>query len=293
MVYQKKFVVVVKHNGKILRGQDDNTVYLPFNSEYSVVLKNLNSRDAVASISIDGQSIGNDLIIKAGDTVEVERFIQDLDCGHRFRFIQKTREISDHRGDRLDDGLIRVEYRFQVKKPAPVINIIPFSLEWPHAKEIHHHYHYFKTYGYPRFYWPEPGAGGAIWGNVSGTLTGGPATYGMNMVSGEPVTANFCADAGPLGEASVKNMRSLGEPVPQEGITVKGSESNQQFSYGHIGQLEEYSEVIILRLRGITHDGRTPISHAITVKTKLECSTCGRKSTSSSTFCSHCGTALF
>ncbi len=44
MMYKQNFVVVVKCNGKILREQDSDVVYLPFGAEYSILLKNKDSR---------------------------------------------------------------------------------------------------------------------------------------------------------------------------------------------------------------------------------------------------------
>jgi len=58
MVYSKKFVAVIKCNGKILRETSkDNDVILPFGAEYSILLKNLDHRRAVAEVSIDGVDV--------------------------------------------------------------------------------------------------------------------------------------------------------------------------------------------------------------------------------------------
>ncbi len=88
----------------------------------------------------------------------------------------------------------------------------------------------------------------------------------------------------------MSQVESLSVPAPDEGITVEGSDTHQDFHYASIGALEQ-SEVIILRLRGIQDDG-VQVSKPVTVKTKLECPTCGKKSTSSSKFCDQCGTNL-
>ena len=46
MVYKSNFVAVVKTNGTILRekGESNDEVYLPFGNEYSLLLKNKNSK---------------------------------------------------------------------------------------------------------------------------------------------------------------------------------------------------------------------------------------------------------
>ncbi len=115
MVYQNKFVAVVKCDGKILR-ELDNTVILPFKSDYSILLKNLNSNSALVKVSIDGNDVlsNKSLIIKANSEYELTGFIEKDNCiKNRFRFIQKTENIVNHRGDNISDGLIRIEYTFE------------------------------------------------------------------------------------------------------------------------------------------------------------------------------------
>lgn len=266
MVYHNKFVAVIKCNGKVLREREDNTVLLPFGSEYSILLKNLNSRAASVGITIDGVDVlnGRELIVQATSDLELERFLHDDMChGNRFKFIHKTKEIADHRGDRVDDGLIRIEYRFAAA-PALEVN--------------HHHHHHYNNWNRPTWWWGYkspylPFVGGAVYGSTTSSNARG--------MSGT-VSCNYAAD--------VSNFCDTG-PAPDEGITVKGSESNQQFQQGYIGQLESSSEVIILRLRGVT-GSRNKVTAPVTVNTKLTCPTCGRTSASAAKFCANCGTAL-
>ena len=51
MMYDKKFVVALKVNGKILRERDD-TVSLPFGCEYSILVKNLHSVRSQISLEL-------------------------------------------------------------------------------------------------------------------------------------------------------------------------------------------------------------------------------------------------
>jgi hypothetical protein len=264
MVYHNKFVAVIKCNGKVLREREDNTVLLPFGSEYSILLKNLNSRAASVSISIDGVDVlnGRELIVQATSDLELERFLQDDMChGNRFKFINKTQEIVNHRGDRVDDGIIRIEYRFEAAPPLQI--------------NYHHHHHHHNQWIRPSWWWNYDSPcfiGGAVYGTTLSSSRGMTGT----------VSCNYAAD--------VTNCCDVG-PAPDEGITVKGSESNQQFQQGYIGQLETSSEVIILRLRGVT-GSRNKVTAPVTVNTKLTCPTCGRTSASAAKFCANCGTAL-
>ena len=75
MMYAHKFAVAIKNNGKVLRERGDS-VALPFGSEYSIFLKNMNSVRALVRIEIDGTDVtgGHQLIVPANGTLDLERF---------------------------------------------------------------------------------------------------------------------------------------------------------------------------------------------------------------------------
>jgi hypothetical protein len=56
VVYTNNFIAVVKHKGRIMR-DTNGVVRLPFGSEYSVLLKNKDSKTAVVRIEIDGEDV--------------------------------------------------------------------------------------------------------------------------------------------------------------------------------------------------------------------------------------------
>jgi len=114
-MYQEKFIAVVKCNNKILREQNKCEVHLPFGSEYSLLFKNLDSRRVNVNVSIDGTDIlfGRSLVIDANSEMELERFLDNISHGNKLKFIEKTEQISNHRGDKIDDGIIRIEYAFE------------------------------------------------------------------------------------------------------------------------------------------------------------------------------------
>ena len=122
-MYSNKFVAVLKVDGKVLREKGDN-VFIPFGSEYVISLKNLNDRRAVVKIAIDGNDVlnGTGLLLEKygsnGDSIDFEGFMDDSKSGvrNKFKFIEKTKEISDYRGDNIEDGLIRIEVSFKEKE---------------------------------------------------------------------------------------------------------------------------------------------------------------------------------
>jgi len=287
MTYKDQFVAEVKCRGKILRVKDD-AVHLPFGSEYSLYLKNLNSRRASVTISIDGQDVldNQSLILEPNSSTELEGFLRGTTAKNRFKFINKTKEIQEHRGDKVDDGIIRVEFAYE--KAQPIRKVI---LEDHHHIDHHHHHHHFDHYHWNYGNW-FTGDSTVKYGSVGGSS--GDQVRGMaessftmnNSKGGEPVQSAFYSNV----SMDSLGVESLGQPLDDEGITVKGSECNQSFRYASIGELEQ-AEVIIIRLKGITGTS-TPIQQPITVQTKLTCSTCGKVSTSAAKFCANCGTFL-
>ena len=114
-MYNNKAAVAIKVNGKVLREFKD-TVYIPFGSEYSILLKNLNTVRALINVYIDGDNVvPGGLVLNAGQEVDLERAIRNgnMSEGNRFKFIERTSNIEDHRGIKLEDGLIRIEFQFE------------------------------------------------------------------------------------------------------------------------------------------------------------------------------------
>ena len=276
MMYKERFIAVIKYKGKVLRERND-VVSLPFGSEYSLQLKNLESRKAVVEVSVDGEDVlnGHSLIVQPNSTMELKGFMDGMSAKNRFKFIKKTKEIVNHRGDHLDDGIVRVAFRFEKKKVSKIVEET-------------------KVYTYPRVYWDYR----CPWcGNWPCTC---PKWYSSSPIhcffndsdSSGGLSSSNNAD---ITTCSVNNFSytagDLGAPLDDEGITVKGSKIKQDFVYGSTRELEEDSSVIILRLRGTTQKG-TVVKKPVTVRTKLICPTCGRKSKSTKRFCGNCGTCL-
>ena len=117
-MYNKNFVAVIKSNGKILREDANGIVRLPFGSNYSILLKNLNTVDVVVDVEVDGENVlqGTNLVISPNSDFELLGKLRDLNKSNKFKFIHKTKQISKYRGDRVDDGIVKITYSF-VKPP--------------------------------------------------------------------------------------------------------------------------------------------------------------------------------
>jgi len=260
----------IKVNGKVLREFKD-TVYIPFGSQYSILVKNLNTVRAVVHIELDGEEVvAGGLVVGAGQEVDLERWVKadNLKKGNKFKFIERTANIEQHRGVGLEDGIVRITYQFeQVMNPVIGIHrgnmpgVITTTNPW-------------DTHGILR----------------SSTSGGQSASYSSSMIS----TAAFnnvavsatSATGLPGVTASMKHEQSN-----DAGITVPGSKSDQKFQTASWFPTESETHSMVFKLLGATEDNQ-PVYKAVTVKAKPKCVTCGKQNKATAKFCAECGTAL-
>ncbi len=285
-MYNQKLVASIKVKGKILREFKD-TVYIPFASEYSILLKNLNTVRAVVNVFVDGENaVPGGLVIDPGRSVDLERWIKNgnLSEGNRFKFIERTAAIEEGpRGIKEEDGLIRVEYQFEL--PRPVINV----------NQIFG--------GIPSQY---PGVVDKYSKNVNaGWISASGATYSQVNVNGALRGVDYSANGAAM-QASAS--AAIDKVVPQSaelhdgmatmdwcanetGITVPGSKSEQKFQTTTVGALDPTVHSIVLHIVGDLGHNK-PVQNPVTVKHKPKCVTCGKQNRAHAKFCVECGTAL-
>ena len=118
MMHSNKLIAAIKVNGKVLREQGD-IVYLPFGSEYEIYLKNLETKRVLINIKIDGtDATQGGLVLGPNQEIHLERFIgSNLNQGNRFKFIERTSSIENHRGIKAEDGLIQIIHEFEYVRP--------------------------------------------------------------------------------------------------------------------------------------------------------------------------------
>jgi len=275
MVYKDHFVAVIKNGGQILResrsGQED-VIQLPFGSEYSVHLKNLSSTRAAVSVSIDNVDVlnGHRIVLGANEAHDLEGFMENGIVKNKFKFIQKTREIAEHRGDFVEDGIVKISYQFEKPTVYPSINV---TSHWPYQDPWN------KTYG-----------------GTGDRLIGAHQPYEDH--ASKSVLRGF---AGPQGQSMSNNVECFAksftsapeppQPAQDEGITVKGSQTNIQYGNTYLNELFPEVKVITFKLAGVSRND-VKLVRPVTVRQKIYCSTCGRNNSSRNDFCTNCGTCL-
>ena len=281
-MYQSKLVASLKANGKILREFKD-TVYIPFGSEYSFLIKNLNTTRALVNIFIDGEDVmEGGLVLNAGQEVDLERYVKNgnLSAGNRFKFIERTTAIEDGpRGTKLEDGLIRIEFQYEKPYVAPVLN---------------------RGLFYGNRYSNHDGIVGGMTQtsfNVNGALRSADFSQNGSVMAQAASAAvdKYCADNGIVNKSEVHDgmatMDWMAAPQNDVGITVPGSKSTQKFQTTVMGAMEAEKHTIVLKLLGETPNNK-PVLNPVTVERKPKCVTCGKQNKANAKFCTECGTAL-
>ena len=288
-MYQSKLVASLKANGKILREFKD-TVYIPFGSEYSFLIKNLNSTRALVNIFIDGENVvEGGLVVNVGQEIDLERYVKagSLSAGNKFKFIERTQAVEDGpRGIKLEDGLVRIEFQYE-KHPLQDW----FTLN----RSINNSTYATNTSEYKGVTDKYSTTGGTGWLQASGSISQmnvGGALRGVDYSRGEAVKAAADSAINQVAPDSIEyHSGSATMDWNDVGITVPGSKSTQKFTETTMGILEAEKHTIVLKLLGETADNK-PVVKPITVDRKQKCDTCGKVNKATAKFCTECGTAL-
>ncbi len=252
MMHSNKFVSSIKVNGKVMREHKD-TIYLPFGSDFSIFLKNLNSRKAQVKISIDGDDIldGHALLVDPHSDLELKRWmISGSDSkGPKLKFVEKTDEIREIRDERSMDGIVEITYQYE-KHTNPFLD-------------------YYKNKPTIRT-WDENNPYNAPYGPIFGSQTG--------------------IDGGVLNCSVPSYVSQVESPQNDDGLTIMGEDIKQQFQEGYIGALDSEVNVMCFNLKGDINQEK--IKKPITVKTLKECFKCSKTNAWDANFCSVCGSNI-
>lgn len=113
MMYRNQYVLAIRDQSKKVLREIDGKVYLPFNTEYSLLLKNASNSGALCKVSIDGTDVlgGDEIFIPAGSSSDLERFITDGNkaSGKKFMFVPLSNsQVQDPTSG--SNGLVEVHF---------------------------------------------------------------------------------------------------------------------------------------------------------------------------------------
>lgn len=278
-MHKQNFVMAVKVGGKVLR-EFDNSVYIPFGSEYSILLKNVSNKKAKVTVFIDGQDAldGTALIIDARSDVDLKRFIKNgnFEHGNSFKFIEKTSKIEQHRGNKAEDGLITIHYEFEKD----------FNLQG--SLDSYTKYRgVVPSYGLPQIYYSS---------NVydDGSLSAAPmaaASMSFSVDSGSEEVK--CSSKNLRSRSMTKSAVAQNASVPQNtaGITAPGSISDQKFGAASWLWGDGVKHTMTLELKGAV-DEQVLVTKEVTVTRLKRCSMCGTNVRQVAKFCHECGSSV-
>ncbi len=270
-MYANKMAIAIKTNGRVLREHKD-TVYLPFGAHYEIGLKNLNTVRAMVNIFIDGENVvPGGLVINAGQECNLERSIKNnnLNVGNKFKFIERTDGIEQHRGVKLEDGVVRVEYQFEkvyTRHPAQWYGSGYYNSDYSATSDCFI---------------------GATLSSSSPFRSAGTSS----MTDSTYIGSAICSGQAMQMSNQVAAVNNVSVPASETGITVAGGKSEQKFHLASWFATETEKYNIILKLLGETPDNKA-VRNPVTVKAKQKCNSCGKINKATSHYCSECGTGL-
>ena len=274
--------MAVKANGKVLR-EFNNSVYIPFGSEYSIYLKNLSNIRVRVGITIDGEDVldGSNIIIDKKGELELKRYIKNgnLERGNGFKFIEKTAAISNHRGDKAEDGLITVSYEFE--KPTGIAYAIGGSTDytkWSNPPT------YSPYNGYPHSY------------HMNNQAVAYNAEVNCNDIlrSATKITSTVNNLSGginstPRGLVPKAEVVPVSDPV-RAGVTAPGAINEQKFVMASYFHSSGVVENMTMQLLGQV--GEVEVTLPVAVLNQVKCKMCGKKARQTDKFCSQCGASV-
>ena len=297
--------MAIKVGGKVVRELNPGYAKVPFGSEYSVYFKNLADRPCTVKVWIDGQDVlkGKSLIVKSNSSIDLERYLDTINTGNKFKFIAMTDSIAENRGVKTEDGIVRIEWQFEQK--VVVQEQIWYTQPVYQQSPIWYH-------GYDGYNYPVNSTVGQSVPRSARTLNN--ISVGSSFGAGVSTTTAYAsASAGPFHDGSATmnfgestlSMRSLskapqilrgtpnmnvetqtsGSLTSTAGFTTKGDISDQKFRVASIGALESTKYSACLYLVGTNEE-------VITTKDKLKCEVCGVVNNYAAKFCNGCGTYI-
>jgi hypothetical protein len=273
--------------GKQRLKQFTDTVYLKNGDEFEIELFNPTQNKVLAKIEMNGNSIGNGIILRPGERVFLERY---LDEAKKFLFETYTVNGNNEEVQQAiaNNGDVVVKFYNEILSPTYVSNggsTITINNPTP----------YWNNTGSPFTYTTHNTLGATTFNPTSVTTTGTNASYFSNssLTSGTFSTSNTVLknNSNSTKRRITKNdvtMDSLdSSPLRsvETGRVEKGSNSNQSFTYD---TTSFYSWTLCTDNWKIKPQSTKPLVREDLVTYCTECGSKRKKDTHK--FCPHCGT---
>jgi len=298
-MFHHEMVLSVKYNGKFVSENPPGEVKLSFESEYSLFIKNKNPRKAlIEEILVDGKNVldGKKLIVGGNSHIELEGFVDSSKntISNKFRFVKASKSGSGETGP--ENGTITIIFkREKEKKEIDIVENFKVNY-YPERYPIFPKYPtipstWFKTYTNCSDIITDTFIGI----RPRGTYFCSSSSDKVTDSSGKTTTSYQFSDSKGINYSLVDHSA-----LNDEGKTEKGSASDQSFTLGFIGELEQQSQSMTITIKGIVYD---KILNPVYIPEKafdeskkatagLFCTECGTECEYDDKFCRKCGKPL-
>ncbi|MFA5724143.1 MAG: hypothetical protein WC979_07855 [Candidatus Pacearchaeota archaeon] len=256
-MYKNNFCVCIKDAKRNPLQEHGGVVTLPFDSEYFISLQNKHrGKRAIVGIKIDGKDAAN-IVLMADSKLDLERFLigEDLLKGKHFKFVSLNDAGVEDPGD-SQNGNIVITVQFEK-------NVIPITV-WPYQP-----------------IWIRPKVNPFVW----------PYNNTGDPIPNHQIISTCFSNSSITLTNNSDSLKSSIDPS-QLGATVKGSESNQAFSFTTIGELEddvlEFKLRLISPLKLVDNKSRSN-KNFLLGENEIFCVECGKILKKSHKFCPDCG----
>jgi hypothetical protein len=255
LVYMQRFVSSILVGNQIQKELANGQVNLPFGAEFTLRLRNKNSRRAVAHVVMDREDCGR-FVVDGNSHWDIER---PTNSDKKFRFVGlDSAEAIDFGKDGPNDdkvkGLIEVHWYLEKEAPKP-------------PTVIHHHHHdtYYPPYRpstrpYPWGFWGTTGTSYSVKSlatdasytarGISDTVGSASSTLGSSADSDTSSVMNFSEQASGSGMLRSKSLhKGIPESQLADGCVVEGSQSMQRFGNTSV-EVEDTCVTLKIFLRG-------------------------------------------
>jgi hypothetical protein len=201
--------------------QQIDTVYLNNGDEFEIELFNPTHNKVLAKIEMNGNSIGNGIILRPGERVFLERYLDEAK-----KFLFETYVVNGNNEEVqqaiANNGDVVIKFYDEVRASTYIVNSGTVTIN------------------NPNFGWGSTTTGSPYYGNTTFTTSGTNLFYNSSLTSGTISTNSFLNNPTKvtkkkLNEAEVTmDSMDINESSPRSletGRVEKGSESNQSFTY--------------------------------------------------------------
>ena len=180
--------------------QQIDTVYLNDGDEFEIELYNPTQNKVLAKIEMNGNSIGNGIILRPGERIFLERYLDEAK-----KFLFDTYVVNGNNEEVkqaiANNGDVVIKFYDEVKIPTYNVNSGTVTIN------------------NPNFGWGSTTTGSPWYGNSTFTTSGTNMIYNSTLTSGTVNTTSF-----------VNNVNNSPRQI-ETGRVEKGSNSNQSFTY--------------------------------------------------------------